>query len=481
MNMQVLKDLFLKRFGVEYADTEYLVPAGSARQYYRLINGANVVVGAYNKDVRENRAFFGFSKHFLSKGLPVPEIYAISENEEYYLLEDLGDITLKNQTDSLKKGWEFPAEMIPWYRKAIDGLIRFQTEGHEGMNYSVSMPRDAFDSRSILWDLNHFKYFFLKLSGIPFDEEKLENDFQLLSQKLDSVERNSFLFRDFQSRNIMIKDESLYFIDYQGGRKGALQYDISTLLFEARTNISTEVREKLLNYYIEGISRYKKGNFNKDEFLSTYNFFAMVRQFQAMGAYGLRGWVEKKPLFLQSVPFAMNNIRYFLEKETLRLNSFPELNRLMEVMVANERLNKPVPVPGENLCVRISSFSYHKEIPDDMTGEGGGFVFDCRGIHNPGRFREFKNKTGLDGDVKKFFEEKTEMREFLNDVFSLVDRTIETYIGRGFKNLQVSFGCTGGQHRSVYAAQKLYEHLEHNGSISVLLEHTELIDLKFIL
>jgi aminoglycoside/choline kinase family phosphotransferase len=478
MDIKVLKILFQKKFGKECTETVLLVPAGSARQYYRLSNGETTAVGAFNNDTRENKAFLSFTKHFLLKRLPVPEVYSVSGDERHYLLEDLGDITLKEMGDSLRKDWSFPSEMLPWYRKVIDTLIRFQTEGHMELDYSVCIPRDAFDRRSILWDLNHFKYFFLKLSGIPFDEEKLENDFGLLSEKLDAVERDSFLYRDFQSRNIMIKNDKLFFIDYQGGRKGALQYDIATLLFEARTNMGKAMREELLHYYLDGISRVKKEKFSKDDFLSTYYLFALLRQLQAMGAYGLRGWIEKKPLFLQSVPFAMQNLKYFLETDSKTLHAFPELSRLMEIMINDEKLNLPIPAVTEKLCLRIASFSYHKAIPDDLTGEGGGFVFDCRGIYNPGRYREFKNLTGLDPEVQKFIEENTEMGDFLKDAFSLVDRSVKTYINRGFKNLQVSFGCTGGQHRSVYAAQKLAEYLEHNRSLTVLLEHRELNNPK---
>jgi aminoglycoside/choline kinase family phosphotransferase len=477
MDIKNLKNLFQKKFNKDCIEVSLLVPAGSARQYYRLRNEESTAIGAYNRDVRENRAFFSFTKDFLSKSLPVPEVYEVSEDEQYYLLEDLGNTSLKDLTDLMRKGWDFPPEMIPWYYKVIDALIRFQTEGYHGLDFSICIPRDAFDSRSILWDLNHFKYFFLKLSGIPFDEEKLENDFQQLSQKLDQVERNSFLFRDFQSRNIMIKDENLYFIDYQGGRKGALQYDIATLLFEARVNMSTEIRKELLEYYLEKISRVRE-NFIRADFLSTYHLFALLRQLQAMGAYGLRGWVEKKPLFLQSIPFAMQNLKYFLEADSNSISQYPELYRLMEIMIKDEKLNCPIPAPADKLCIRISSFSYQKAIPDDPTGEGGGFVFDCRGIHNPGRYPEFKNLTGKDAEVQKFFEEKTDIGDFLHDVFSLTDRTVKTYIGRGFKNLQISFGCTGGQHRSVYAAEKLAEHLEHNRSVTVFVEHRELKDLK---
>jgi aminoglycoside/choline kinase family phosphotransferase len=478
MDLNIVKALFQKQFGKECRETSLLVPAGSARQYYRLKNEDTSVVGAYNLDTRENRAFLAFTRHFLAKGLSVPEVLAVSQDEKYYLLEDLGDTTLKDLTDSIKDGWDFPAQMIPWYRKVIDELIKFQIQGHERLDYSVCIPRDAFDYRSILWDLNHFKYFFLKLSGIPFDEEKLENDFQKLSNKLDQVERNSFLFRDFQSRNIMIKNDKLYFIDYQGGRKGALQYDIATLLFEARTNIAPHQREELLQYYLEKISDVKNGSFNRDEFMSCYYLFALVRQLQAMGAYGLRGWVQKKPLFLQSVPFAMQNLNYFLSTENKSFREFPEICRLMEIMIKDENLNRPLPAKGEKLCVRINSFSYRKSIPDDLTGEGGGFVFDCRGIHNPGRYPEYFNLTGIDPEVEKFFEEKTEMAEFMKDVFSLTDRSVKTYIERDFKNLQISFGCTGGQHRSVYAAQKLAAHLEHNPFLNVLVEHLELNNSK---
>ncbi|MCB8999616.1 MAG: phosphotransferase [Bacteroidales bacterium] len=478
MDTGKLKELFFRNFGKNCTEVSSLVPAGSARQYFRLRNGDITAVGAFNADVRENRAFLGFTKHFLNKGLPVPQIYAVASDEMHYLLEDLGDINLKDMTDPLRKSWSFPVEMIPWYKKALDLLIRFQTEGHEGLNYDLCFPRESFDKQSVLWDLNHFKYFFLKLTRIPFDENKLEDEFILLSEQIDLVDRNFFLFRDFQSRNIMIKNNNLYCIDYQGGRKGGLQYDVATLLFEARTNIDTSIRIQLLDYYLDNLLKIQPMITDRQKFMSAYYLFALVRQLQAMGAYGLRGWVQKKPLFLQSVPFAIKNLAYFLESATEQMSEFPELKRIMEAMLVNEKLNQPIPSPPEKLRVVITSFSYQKGIPDDMTGEGGGFVFDCRGIHNPGRFEEYKNLSGLDEEVERFFNEKTHMKEFLQDAFSLVDRNISVYTERGFKNLQVSFGCTGGQHRSVYAAQKLADHLEHNPDLTVLLEHRELKDLN---
>lgn len=468
-----LKKLFYNHTGKECHEVRLLVPAGSPRRYYRLSAENSSMVGVYGNDLNENKAFTGFTRHFISKGLPVPELYDIDESGHFYLLQDLGDITLKNLTDPLRKGWEFPPAVIPWYKKVIDELVRFQIRGHVGADYSLCLPRSEFDYQSVYWDLNHFKYFFLKLSGIPFHEDLLEKDFHNLSSRIDHVRRDSFLFRDFQSRNIMIWQDKPWFIDYQGGRKGALQYDIASLLFEARTNMPEETRHELLEYYLERVQLEKNG-FSRTEFLESYILFALVRQLQAMGAYGLRGWIEKKPLFLQSVPFAMTNLRYFINKEPAKLNTFPELTRILELMTDHSGLNKPLPVPTGNLCVRINSFSYLKTIPDDLTGEGGGFVFDCRGINNPGRFSEYTQLTGLDPAVIEFFETKSEMDRFLKDVFSLIDRTIHTYKERGFKNLQVNFGCTGGQHRSVYAAQKLYEYLEHNPGLTVFIDHREL-------
>jgi aminoglycoside/choline kinase family phosphotransferase len=477
MDLNILKELYSKHFKTECTRTEQLVPAGSARQYYRLSDGSSTAVGAFNEDVRENRAFISFTRHFISSGLPVPDIYLVAEDEKHYLIEDLGDTNLKDLSDSMRKEWEFPVSLVSLYKRVIDQLIRFQTEGHSGLDYTVCIPRDSFDSRSVMWDLNHFKYFFLKLSGIPFNEDKLEDDFKKIASIIEKVPRNSFLFRDFQSRNIMIRNNDLFFIDYQGGRKGALQYDIATLLFEARVNMDDNSRQELLDHYLKGISVVIK-DFNRDEFLSSFLIFALVRQLQAMGAYGLRGWIEKKPLFLQSVPFAMKNLKYFIENDSRNLMQMPELSRLMDLMVKSEKLNTPVPSPAPGLCVRINSFSYRKNIPDDLTGEGGGFVFDCRSIHNPGRYPEYFNLTGRDKEVEKFFKERSDMDSFLKDVFSIIDRTVENYTERGFRNLQVNFGCTGGQHRSVYAAEKLARHLEHNRLINVLLEHRELQDHK---
>ncbi len=471
MDTGILKELFKTFAGKEAGEISSLPPAGSRRLYFRLKHKEITAIGVYNDDLKENTAFLGFTRHFMDKGLHVPDLYEVSEDKHYYLLRDLGDTMLKTMIDNASVDFVFPESVIPWYKKALRELIRFQTIGHQGLDYSLCMPRENFDRQSILWDLNHFKYFFLKISGLPYDEQKLENDFQAFAEFLEGASSDYFLFRDFQSRNIMIHEDECYFIDYQGGRRGPLQYDTASLLFEARTNIPPEQREELLDYYLDEL-RLQTG-IERSEYMIYYYPFVLVRILQTLGTYGLRGWVEKKALFLQSVPFALRNIQWLLENKLLP-TGFPELLKVLSDITASEKLKINIPPKKEKLSVSIKSFSYRKPVPDDLSGNGGGFVFDCRGIHNPGRYDEYKMLTGKDAAVQKFFSEKSEMESFLKDVFSIIDRTVETYTEMNYYHLHICFGCTGGRHRSVYAAEKLAEHLKQKENVIVDLEHTEM-------
>ncbi|HYW96663.1 MAG TPA: RNase adapter RapZ [Bacteroidales bacterium] len=474
MDIGQLTLLFREFSGKEPDVISPLPPSGSHRKYFRLTSGVFSAIGVYNDDLNENKAFLTFTRHFLSKKLHVPELYGVSADEHYYLLQDLGDTMLKTLIDNQSDAFEFPPTMIPWYKKALRELARFQVEGHRGLDYSACSPRDRFDRQSVLWDLNHFKYFFLKISGIPFDEQKLEHDFHAFASLLEEADPGFFLYRDFQSRNIMIHENECYFIDYQGGRRGALQYDPASLLFEARTNIPFETREQLLEYYLDEVTALT--NTDRRQFMALFYPFALVRVLQAMGTYGLRGWVEKKPLFLQSVPFAINNLKWLLGDNRIP-TSFPALRQVLTDITRTEKLLVNIPVRKDKLTVRIISFSYRNPIPDDLSGNGGGFVFDCRGIHNPGRYDEYKMLTGRDEAVQNFFREKSDMDQFLADVFSMTDRTISTYVERNYHHLQVCFGCTGGRHRSVFAAERLAERLKQNPNVIVELEHREM-DMK---
>jgi hypothetical protein len=337
------------------------------------------------------------------------------------------------------------------------------------VDYSVCYPREAFDKQSMMWDLNYFKYYFLKLAKIPFDEQALEDDFQAFSDYLLSAPSDYFLYRDFQSRNVMLKNGGVHFIDYQGGRRGALQYDLASLLYDGKADIPQEVRSQLFRFYIAELKNYIP--VNESEFTSYFNGFVLIRIMQAMGAYGFRGFYEKKEHFLKSIPFAINNLKNLLPELNLPVE-LPELLNVLQLLTQSETL-KEIGQVKSNLTVRITSFSYKKGIPSDPSGNGGGFVFDCRALNNPGRYAEYKNLTGKDLKVQQFIEQNSEMKLFLKPVKTLVEQTVKNYLERGFSHLSVSFGCTGGQHRSVYAAEKLAAWLRNNFPVNVVLVHRE--------
>ena len=426
-------------------------------------------IGAISPDPLVTRAFLRFTQHFKSKGLNVPELFAVQEEKGIYLLEDLGDLMLKHLVDQAREEGSFPQQVLPHYHTVLGHLLRFQLGGHEGLDYSVCVPRKDFDRQSGIWDLNHFKYFFLKLLGIPFDEQKLEDDFQFFAGFLMKAGRDHFMYRDFQARNILYQDETFHFIDYQGGRMGALQYDLASLLFEARVDLPQDMREELLHHYLGLLGR--KNKRDAAAFLEHYYGYVLVRILQAMGAYGIRGIIENIPLFLQSIPYAIQNIAWLLE-ESLIPNGMPELYKCLQHIVALPDW-KPA-VAADKMTVRITSFSYKLGLPRDYSGHGGGYVFDCRTLPNPGRIAAFQQSTGRDQDVMDFMAGKQEVADFLGKVFALIDQSVKEYKERGYTRLMVNFGCTGGQHRSVYCAEQLRAYLEKNLSVDVVLEHREL-------
>ena len=470
MKISYLSPLFEKKFNQTPESTEPLPLSGSARRYFRLRQGGISAIGTYNPDVRENIAFIEFSKHFLGKGLPVPEIYEVSKDKLYYLQEDLGDTSLYEFATRVRENQDIPSALKEVYHGALEELVKFQILGHEDLNYDLCTPRYVFDQQSMLWDLNYFKSFFLKLSGVPFDEQRLETDFLNFSSFLDSANKESFLYRDFQSRNIMIRDNNLYFVDYQGGRRGALQYDVASFLFEAKTDLPADFREELLNYYIDVLVNFRKTN--TSEFRHYFYPFALIRGFQALGAYGFRGLIEKKAVFLQSIPLALKNLKWLINHSEIPVE-LPELKRVIEEIGNAKRFEYQFPSDTDTLTIRIFSFSFMKSIPDDLAGHGGGFVFDCRGIHNPGKYPEYRELTGKDKEVQDFFKRKSGMADFLKDIHSILTRHIDAYIQNGYKNMQVSFGCTGGRHRSVYASEKITEMLKKRKDVRVVLRHME--------
>ncbi|HLG32858.1 MAG TPA: RNase adapter RapZ [Ignavibacteriaceae bacterium] len=456
-----------------------LVPlpeSGSNRKYFRLLSESKTAIGVFNPDRKENLAFITFTKHFLKKGLKVPRLYTHDLKQNIYLIEDLGDTTLFSLIDKKKTQDEIPADIINYYKDSLKNLIRFQIDGGNGLDYSVCYPREKFDKKSILWDLNYFKYYFIKLLNIPFDEQGLEDDFKSFSDFLLSTETKYFMYRDFQSRNIIVHNDELYFVDYQGGRKGALQYDLASLLFQAKMNLSTKSREELLSFYLEELS--KRIKINRKDFKKYYYGYVLIRILQTLGAYGFRGYFEKKAHFLISIPYALKSLQWLVDEKHLP-KKIPELTKVINSILKNEELNKIVPASqNEKLRVSINSFSYKRSIPIDFTGNGGGFVFDSRAIPNPGRIEEFKKLTGKDEKVIRFLDNDENAKNFLKNTFEIIDQTIANYLERNFKNLMVNFGCTGGQHRSVYCAEKLSQHLKENFNVDVTLNHSVLARME---
>lgn len=474
--MDILKSLFQQHFHSPVEQVEPLQGqlGGSGRKIIRLSNASARAVGILYDVREENVAFLEFSRHFRSHGLPVPEIYAQDLDHGAYLEEDLGDTSLFEFLSQNRSGEQIAPAVVEAYRKVIGTLPKFQVEAGRDLNYKVCYPRGSFDRQSISWDLNYFKYYFLRLAGIPFNEQALEDDFSRLTKFLLSAGRDYFLYRDFQSRNIMLRDGQPYFLDYQGGRKGALQYDVASLLFDAKADLPPDLRQQLLNHYLDSLGGFIE--FKRETFLQYYYAYVYIRIMQALGAYGFRGFYERKVHFLQSVPYALKNLRWLLHNVTLPI-AVPTLTAAFHSMLASEKL-QGLASDADNLVVRIFSFSFHRGWPKDDSGNGGGFVFDGRSLPNPGREERFKALTGLDAPVIEYLNQQESVHQYLASVMSLVDASVRNYQGRGFKNLMVSFGCTGGQHRSVYLAEQVAKRLQGRSGVDVVLTHREVQRLK---
>ncbi len=462
-----IKRLFKQTFNENITDYYQLPPSGSSRIYFRIRSKNRSVIAAYNSDKKENSAFLELSDIFIKNNVNVPEIYAKDINNNIYLQEDLGDETLFNRLLNIRKSNNFPEELIELYKKITEKLADLQINVSNKINYDHCYPRKAFDRQSIMWDLNYFKYNFLKFTDIGFDEQLLEDDFVTFSNYLLTAERNYFLYRDFQSRNIMLHNNKIYFIDYQGGRKGALHYDLASQLYDAKANIPENIREEIKTHYLN----YLKEKFEIDisDFDKHYYAFVIIRIMQAMGAYGYRGFFERKKHFLDSIPFAIKNLNSVLNKEDIPVD-LPELRRVLRAVTNSKKLKN---ISDKKLTVKISSFSYKKGIPEDKSGNGGGFVFDCRFINNPGRIEQYKQLCGKDKEVINFLESLNETHTFFNSIDQIVSAAVSNYQSRGFKDLSVNFGCTGGQHRSVFFAEKTARLLREKFNINVKLIHTE--------
>ena len=465
----ILSQLFTQATGKPVGETVALTASGSNRRYYRIYSEDRSVslIGVEGTSHDENHAFLTMAAHFAKQGLPVPRVLAVSEDEMAYVQQDLGDTLLFNYIAEGRKTGVFCESEKMMLRKTMRTLAQFQIKAAEDFDFNVCYPQPEFNLRSIRWDLNYFKYCFLKATGLEFQEDKLENEFERLAYiLLQQKDKNAFMYRDFQSRNVMVVNGEPYFIDFQGGRRGPIYYDVASFLWQAKANFHDELRHELIEEYLDELGKYME--VNRQEFYATLRHFVLFRTMQVLGAYGFRGYFEKKPHFLQSIPFAIENLRRLLKDAA---DDYPYLIEVLHEMTEMKQF-KEVSV-RKPLVVKVYSFSFKKGIPADDSGNGGGFVFDCRAVNNPGKYERYNHVTGMDEPVIKFLEDDGEIFPFLDAAYRLVDASVKRYKDRGFTNLMVSFGCTGGQHRSVYAAEKMAEHINEKFGVEVRLIHRE--------
>jgi aminoglycoside/choline kinase family phosphotransferase len=468
--IDTVSQLFKKWNGQEAASLDVLPQSGSERRYFRLHGSNGSVIGTYGANIKENETFIYFSNHFTRKDLPVANILSVNDDISAYLQEDFGDLSLLNMLEA--EG--FTERVYSLFKKSLEALASLQVQGDDGLNYNFCLTNTEFGKQAIMADLLYFKYYFLDALRRPYDKQKLIDDFEALSNYLTHTEYKYFMFRDFQSRNILINNnDSLHFIDYQGGMKGAPQYDVASMLWQARANLPDEWKENLLTDYMNAFENLIISAVDRSIFRSQYNGYVLIRLLQVLGAYGFRGLFERKAQFLTSIPLALKNLKWFFENQSLGI-AVPEFGKVLSICIGDDVIEQFTPLQANEqtpLLVKVCSFSYRQGIPQDDSGNGGGFVFDCRGVLNPGRIEEFKTMHGRDKSVMDYIEQQTRMTEFLNSVFDIVDITVEDYIKRGFQSLMVSFGCTGGQHRSVYAADALARHLRNKFKVKIQLNH----------
>ena len=457
--MDRLFTLYRRHYGRNHQYVRPLTGSASNRQYFRLGDGQSSCIGVIGVNPDENRAFIAMAAHFRLKGIPVPEVYAASEDSMTYIQEDAGDCPLFGMLGS-----EGAEDLLC---RTVRHLPDIQFKGAEDFDFSICHPIRKFDRRLVLFDLNYFKYCFLKPSGLEFDENRLQDDFERLADDLTSVDADTFMYRDFQARNVMVKDGNPCFIDFQGGMQGPIYYDVASFIWHARAGYSEELKMKMLEAYLDALSAYVP--VDREEFIGTLRLFVLFRTMQILGAYGFRGLVEQKAAFVVNIPEALASLDSQLE---MPFESYPYLDSVLRRLVALPRFARTQ--QDGKLEVKVYSFSFKKGIPQDLSGNGGGYVFDCRSIHNPGRYEPYKKLTGRDKPVIDFLEDDGEIIGFLEHVYGVVDPHVETFSSRGFTSLMVSFGCTGGQHRSVYCAEHLAHHLaDKYPHVRVRLIHRE--------
>ena len=467
--MDRLRLLFTETFSVEPLSMAPITGSASTRQYYRIANGDISCVGVIGSNINENKTFLYLARHFHSQGINVPKVLSVSDDSAVYLLEDLGTVTMYDRYSQSGKLDDDTQKVEELLCRTMASLPKIQFEGARGLDFTKCFSVKRFDTRLVMFDLNYFKYCFLKPSGLGFNEVALQDDMERFARDLIcESETPTFLYRDFNSRNVMAVNGELYFIDFQGGMQGPIYYDVASFVWHARSRYPKELKERMLRSYFDALAEYIP--VNEALFREQLRKYVLFRSLQVLGAYGFRGLVEQKANFVVGIPAAISALKEILE------TPFDEYPCLMEVLGALTSLPRFAPqnTPDGVLEVKVCSFSFKKGLPQDLSGNGGGYVFDCRSIHNPGRYQPYKALTGKDEPVIRFLEDDGEILQFLEHVYGVVDPHVETYASRGFTSLMVSFGCTGGQHRSVYCAEHLAHHLASKyPNVRVRLSHRE--------
>jgi len=468
--ISAIDQLFTKLLQQKAERIEKIPQSGSDRIYFRIYSGSKTYIATHNINQKETTTFIYFSKHFKNAELPVPIIYGVNETNTLYIQEDMGTSSLLNQLEDHGHS-EYVYQL---FQQSLQELARVQIVGDKNLDYDTCLTAKEFGKQAIMSDLLYFKYYFLDTLQLPYDKQAVLDDFDALSTYLTRTENKYFMFRDFQSRNIIVQNDKVHFIDYQGGMKGALQYDVASLLWQAKAKLSDDWKKRLLEFYMDQVDQFIEKPIDRITFVSQYNGYVLIRLLQVLGAYGFRGLFERKAHFLSSIPLALKNLQFFIMNERIGIVT-PEFDRVLRLVVDDEMINQfivPQADEATPLVIEINSFSYKKGIPVDDSENGGGFMFDMRGILNPGRFDEYKKLTGRDKSVQDFLDQRTKMDKYLNSVWDLIDITVEAYLQRGFSNLMINFGCTGGQHRSVFAAEQTARHLRNKYKVKVNLTHT---------
>lgn len=466
--MQQLSELYRSITGEMPESVIPIAGAGSERQYFLIDGPKATVIGTVGVSEVENRAFIYMSGKFSEMGLPVPKVLAVSDDYMSYLQSVAGTQSLFDYLAPCRATGEYSGKEKALLEEVLSCLASFHTASCIDFDFSRCFPRGAMDARAIKWDLNYFKYSFLKPAGIDFDEEGLENDFDRLVRKIETCGMDSIILRDCQSRNIMLDEggEHPVFIDFQGARRGCGLYDVVSFLWQARAAFPRELKWHLFNHYISSSPVLEA---KKDELCRQLPLFILLRTLQVLGAYGFQGLIKKKELFVKSIPAAVDNVRGLLAYDR---SDMPELRAVLERITMDKSLAKMEFQSGK-LVVTVGSFSYRVGYPEDKSGNGGGFVFDCRALDNPGRYDEYKPLTGRDAPVIEFLETKPGVKEFLEAAWKMVDRSVAKYQERGFTSLSVFFGCTGGRHRSVYCAEQTARHIKDKFGVEIHLLHRE--------